>query len=153
MTQVPPPPPPPSAPAPGPVDPRSAVSGPATALMVVAVLYVLYAFYLIVAMIFNLGFGSMTGQLGWVSGALATVINVFVVLLHFLFAGVIFYGASQMKSLKNYNLAMAASVVAMLPCGYCCCVGLAVGIWSLVILMKPEVKAAFTAGPTGFPTV
>ena len=85
--------------------------------------------------------------------SLSTVVNVFIVLLNFLTAGLIFYGANEMKNLRNYNLAMAASVVAMLPCGYCCCVGLAVGIWSLVVLMKPEVKAAFSTGSTGFPTV
>jgi hypothetical protein len=42
-------------------------------------------------------------------------------------------------------VAVIASVAAMLPCTVsCCCIlGLPVGIWSLVVLMKPEVKQAF----------
>ena len=37
-----------------------------------------------------------------------------------------------------------ASILAMIPClSPCCLIGLPIGIWALVILMKPEVKAAF----------
>ncbi|HEX5105574.1 MAG TPA: hypothetical protein VFV87_17265 [Pirellulaceae bacterium] len=55
-------------------------------------------------------------------------------------------GAVQMMRLKMWGLAVAASVVAMVNFGSCCCVlGLPVGIWSLVVLLSPEVKAAFAA--------
>jgi len=51
-----------------------------------------------------------------------------------------------MKELRNWTLAMVASILAMVPCiGACCLIGIPIGIWSLVVLMKPEVKAAFTA--------
>jgi hypothetical protein len=34
----------------------------------------------------------------------------------------------------------------MIPCiSPCCLLGLPIGIWALVVLLKPEVKAAFTA--------
>jgi hypothetical protein len=59
-------------------------------------------------------------------------------------SAVVIYGAIQMRQLKNWGLSMAASIIALLPCISCgCCIGLPVGIWALVILNKPEVKAAF----------
>jgi hypothetical protein len=59
-------------------------------------------------------------------------------------SGVTFFGGLKMKNLENYGLAMAASIIAILPCfGPCCCIGIPVGIWSLVVLNKPEVKSAF----------
>jgi hypothetical protein len=57
--------------------------------------------------------------------------------------GIVLYGAWQMKDLRSQGSAMAASITAMLPCNLCCLVGLPVGIWSLVVLNRPEVKNAF----------
>lgn len=57
--------------------------------------------------------------------------------------GVMLYGANRMKQLKNYKLAIATSILAMLPCSACCVLGLPVGIWSLVVLCNPDVRAAF----------
>lgn len=59
-------------------------------------------------------------------------------------AGLTIFGGLQMRALKNYGFAVAASIVAMLPCTNCCCITLPVGIWALTILMKPEVKASFS---------
>ena len=56
---------------------------------------------------------------------------------------IILIGAIKMKSLRSYGLAMTASILSILfQCG-CCCLGLGAGIWALVILSKPEVKAMF----------
>ncbi len=56
----------------------------------------------------------------------------------------IIYAALKMKDLKQWNLAVVASILAMLPCiSPCCIIGLPIGIWSLVVLMRPDVKAAF----------
>ncbi len=50
----------------------------------------------------------------------------------------------KMKKLESYGLAMAASIIAMIPClSPCCLIGLPIGIWALVVLSKPEVKSAF----------
>ena len=59
----------------------------------------------------------------------------------------VLYGALQMLKLRSWVLAVAASIVAMVPCiGSCCCfVGLPLGIWSLVVLMNRDVKAAFAS--------
>ncbi|HEX8436392.1 hypothetical protein [Archangium sp.] len=59
-------------------------------------------------------------------------------------SGVTLFGALKMKNLENFGLAMAASIIAIIPCfGPCCCIGIPAGIWSLVVLNKPEVKSAF----------
>ena len=56
----------------------------------------------------------------------------------------ILFGGIKMRRLESYGLCMAASIVAMIPClSVCCPAGLAIGIWSLVVLSKPEVKSAF----------
>jgi hypothetical protein len=50
-----------------------------------------------------------------------------------------------MKKLKNWNLAMAGSILAMIPCiSPCCIMGLPIGIWAVIVLMKPEIKSAFS---------
>ncbi|MCA9122111.1 MAG: hypothetical protein H6822_31885 [Planctomycetaceae bacterium] len=60
------------------------------------------------------------------------------------FDALVIVGALKMKKLESYGLAMAASIMAMLPCISCgCLLGLPIGIWSLVVLNKPEVKSAF----------
>jgi hypothetical protein len=73
------------------------------------------------------------------SGSIGIISNIFV----FVLGGLILYGGIAMKKLENYGLAMAASIVAMLPCSACCLIGLPIGIWAVVVLSKPEVKGAF----------
>jgi len=59
--------------------------------------------------------------------------------------GLIAFGGLQMTKFRMYGVALAASIVSMIPCFSCCCcvLGLPVGIWSLVVLSRQEVKAAF----------
>jgi hypothetical protein len=57
---------------------------------------------------------------------------------------VVLAGGIQMVRLRSWGLALAASILSMIQLGSCCCaVGMPVGIWSLVILLQPDVKAAF----------
>jgi hypothetical protein len=59
-------------------------------------------------------------------------------------AGVIMYGAIKMRSLESYSLSMVSTILAMVPCtSPCCLIGIPIGVWALVILNRPEVKAAF----------
>lgn len=65
------------------------------------------------------------------------------VLLLILCTGVL-VGASQMLRLRHYGLALLGSVLVMLNLqGGCCLIGIPVGIWSLTLLMRPEVRRAF----------
>lgn len=53
-------------------------------------------------------------------------------------------GALHMKRLESYSLAMTAAIVSVIPCLAPCCVfSLPFGIWALVVLSDPQVKAAF----------
>ena len=62
---------------------------------------------------------------------------------------VILVGGIKMKSLSSRGFVMTSSILVMVPCVTgCCFIGLAAGIWSLIVLSKPEVKAAFKANST-----
>jgi hypothetical protein len=72
-------------------------------------------------------------------GPLAGMINLAIAALN----GFVIFGAVKMLRLQSYGLAMAAAIVAMLPCQCCCVLGLPFGIWALVVMNKPEVKSQF----------
>ena len=57
--------------------------------------------------------------------------------------GFVLFGALKMLRMQSRSLAMAACIVAMLPCSCCCILGIPFGIWGLVVLNKPEVKSQF----------
>ena len=128
---------------------RVQVAGPAIGLMVVA------ALNLVNGLIGLLQVGLMvflslvdpniakSGQQRWIMGGIG--LGVYgtwgVVLL--CVAATILVGAIRMKKLESRGLAMTASILAMIPCISCCLVGLPIGIWSLVVLAKPEVSGEF----------
>lgn len=63
----------------------------------------------------------------------------------FLINGLAFLGALKMKNLQSYGLANTGAILSLIPCcGPCVCLGIPLGIWALVVLRKPEVRAAFT---------
>jgi hypothetical protein len=66
-------------------------------------------------------------------------------LLQLILGGVTFFGGLKMKNLESYGLSMAASIIVIIPLfgSCCCCIGIPIGIWSLVVLNKPEVKSSF----------
>lgn len=124
----------------------SKVKGPAIALIVITVLGILAQ---LLSLVMNLAgmsqvpagmppeaerwFTMMSGGLGIVATLLSLAIG-----------GLIIFGAMKMMNLQSYGLAMAASIVAMVPClSPCCCLGIPVGIWAIVALNNAEVKAAF----------
>jgi len=60
--------------------------------------------------------------------------------------GLTVLGAVKIMNLKSRGLGVLASVVSMLPIvSGCCCLGLPAGIWVMIVLGKPEVKAGFEA--------
>jgi hypothetical protein len=126
----------------------SQVQGPAIALMIVAGLNFLLT---AVGLIMNLA-GAGMGRFGPIgnpelekllemtSGIAGVISN----LVSLGIAALIFVGAQKMKNVQNYGLAMTATILAMVPCvSPCCLIGLPIGIWSLVVLLRPEVKSAF----------
>lgn len=75
---------------------------------------------------------SNQGPHGGFIALFAVAINAFILL-----------GAIRMLRLESRSMAIAACIVAMLPCSCCCLLGIPFGIWGLVVLNKPEVKSAF----------
>jgi hypothetical protein len=74
------------------------------------------------------------------------VVTVIVSLVMIAVAGLIIFGGIQMLKQRSYGLAMAASILTMLPCITClgCCgVGEGIGIWALIVLMQDDVKRSF----------
>ena len=73
------------------------------------------------------------------SGVASVVSNV----LSFIANILILIGALKMRKCQSYGLAMTASILCILCDWGCCCLGIGGGIWAIVVLSKPEVKAAF----------
>jgi len=64
------------------------------------------------------------------------------------------FGGLRVMALKNRGLGILASVSSMIPCVSCCCLGVPVGIWLIIVLNNPMVKAGFAAvagSPPGGP--
>lgn len=55
----------------------------------------------------------------------------------------IIVGGVKMKNLQSYGLSMTAAILTVVPIFTCCCYGLPIGIWAIVVLMSGDVKAAF----------
>jgi hypothetical protein len=61
---------------------------------------------------------------------------------------VVLFGGLQMLRLQRYTFCLCTAIIALLPCiSPCCCIGLPAGIWALVILSRPEIRAAFDRAP------
>ena len=79
------------------------------------------------------------------------VVGLFPILLALLLmlpvAGTTILGAWKMRKLELYGLAITASILAMLPCTLGFIIGLPAGIWALMVLRQPDVKAAFRLKP------
>jgi hypothetical protein len=127
----------------GVADPRGAVQGPGIAMIVLGVLVLFGQAAYLVMQLLGTGLSAVGG--GDVAGVFSGVVGMVFTALWMVLSGILIFGGIKMKNLQSYGLAMAAAVIAMLPCtiGWCCLFGLPIGIWALVVLMKPEVKAAF----------
>lgn len=122
---------------------RELVNLPATLLLVAAGIGVASHILGIVFQLLGVGMAAADGvdQTGMMAQGIGAVIGAIVGLGC---DSLVIVGALKMKKLESYGLAMTASIVAMLPCLSCgCLLGLPIGIWSLVVLNKPEVKSAF----------
>jgi predicted Ser/Thr protein kinase/type II secretory pathway pseudopilin PulG len=59
------------------------------------------------------------------------------------FPWIVLFGGLQMWRLRSYTLVRIAAIVAMLPCNLAWIVSLPLGIWAYLVLLDPEVRAAF----------
>jgi len=78
----------------------------------------------------------MNGPLGIVNVLIELAVSV-----------LILAGAKKMKSLRSYQFSLAAAGLSTVPCLTPCSgflLGLAFGIWALVVLRRPDVKSHFS---------
>jgi len=133
------------------------LKGPAIGLLIVGVLGVLLGLWGILSSLLGIGGNAQmlqemerNGQqvpefAKYMLGAGGSVVGVLLNIVGIGCSALVFYGGLQMQKLQAFNLAMAASVVAMIPClSPCCCIGIPIGIWALIVLNKPDVRAAFS---------
>jgi len=119
-------------------------NAPAIALIVVAAIGGLFQ---ILGLLLNiLGTGLATGMGGneALGNMMSGGIGIGMGLVGLAMTVVVILGALKMKNGESYGFALAASIIAMVPCiSPCCVLGLPVGIWALVVLLNADVKAAF----------
>jgi hypothetical protein len=122
------------------------VSGPSTGLLITGIIGAIFSLVTFFSLIIGAGLSTMFWDdipevYGEIWEGAAGMGSSFVGIL---VAGFIIYAALKMKDLNQWGLAIAASILAIIPCiSPCCIIGLPIGIWCLVVLTKPEIKAAF----------
>ena len=122
------------------------ISGPATGLLVTGIIGAFFAGLTLIASIVGMSFAPFIrdeipdryaefweGSVGAASSIVEIVVAAFII-----------FAALKMRELRQWELCLAASIVAMIPCiSPCCIIGLPIGIWALVVLLRPEIKEAF----------
>ncbi len=152
MTQPIAPPPPPPAGTPPAGNPRQMVDGPAIGLIVTGVIGILLGLLSLLSHLVGFGMSSLGNELGDYGGYeryasfMSGSVGIFFAFVGLGISAFVIWAALKMRNLENRVLAIVASVLAMVPClGPCCLIGIPVGIWSLVVLLKPEVQQAFVS--------
>jgi hypothetical protein len=123
------------------------VSGPSIGLIVTAILGLLVSGLGLVYSVIFMGMGGMQngGSMGMPVLPFYGAAQVVVQSTDLLGSLFILYAAIKMRKLESHGLCVTASILAMIPClNGCCIVGLPIGIWSVIVLSKPEVKQYFT---------
>ncbi len=127
------------------------VLGPAVALIVVAGIGLLMQVFSLLLTAFTGGLGDTSLPMEGMenvpaflaplySGAISMATNVVGIGV----AVLVLVGAIRMLKLRNWGLALAVSILAMVPLvSPCCTLGLPIGIWALVVLGNEHVKSAF----------
>ena len=138
-------------------NPQDLVKGPGLGLLIVGILGICLGLFGVLSSV--LGFGAARVQemqdqgqqlpewsryfMGG-GGALQIVMNVIAIAT----SAFVAYGGLQMQKMQGRSVCMVAAILAMIPCiSPCCPLGLPIGIWALMALNKPEVRAGFGSPP------
>jgi hypothetical protein len=118
------------------------VKNPALWMMITAIAgSVLNVIYTLASLMELLGdFGEMPGM----EPALMHAFSIGSLVVGLAIAVVVYMAASRMQRLESWGFALAGAILAGLPfCSPCCCIGLPVGIWAVVVLLDEKVKGQF----------
>jgi hypothetical protein len=122
------------------------VKMPAIFMMVVAGLTIVWNLLMVVLNIAGVSMSGLApggGEQERIAQMFSGGIGIVFALLGIVVNAIIIFGALKMKSLAGYALAMTAAILAIVPCSCCCILNTPFGIWSLVVLLDQNVKAAF----------
>jgi phage FluMu protein Com len=124
------------------------VQGPAIALMVLGCIGVVLQILGLLGNLLSIGMmhqGAMRqGPAQPLEMMFSGGVGIVTAIFSLVVSAVIVIGGLKMKSLESYAFAMAAAIIAVIPCvSPCCVVSLPFGIWALVVLNDEAVKAAF----------
>lgn len=127
-------------------DPATQVNGPSVGLLVTGVIGAVISIFMLFALGIGLSFGSIWEwrHADWSKDFYEGIFGLGGSFFGLIVAAFVIYAALKMKELKQWSLAIVASILVMIPCvSPCCIIGLPIGIWALVVLNRPEVKEAF----------
>lgn len=81
----------------------------------------------------------------WTSFVATTGWQVMLYILSFGSSFFVAFAGMRLRNARSAGVVYLGSILAMIPCcfGYCCCIGLPVGIWAIVTMQDEQVKAAF----------
>ena len=127
------------------VPPAQRISAPATALIITGILGISLQMIGILLCMAQMGVG-----VGVARGPdkfpllLGSGMNLVFGVIGLAVSVVVIVGATKMKNLEHYTLAVTSAILAVIPCtSPCCLLGIPFGIWALVVLNDSSVKAAF----------
>lgn len=128
-------------------DVKSRVRWPATGLIVVGVLNALSGAVMVLGRLISLVKGNERvideeyRRLGY---ELGSIVWPMLGLISLAASPLIIFGGLQMLGLRKYPIALLAALLAVIPItSFCCVSGIPIGIWALIALRDPEVRASF----------
>jgi len=128
-------------------DIRRRLQLPASGLIIIGALNAMSGVILILGRIASLVNGperQITDDARRLGYMTASIFFPLVSLISILAAPVIIYGGIQMLKARRYSTALLAAILAVIPLSSVCCIpGIPIGIWALIVLRDPEVKAVF----------
>jgi len=128
-------------------DVRRRLQLPASGLIIIGALNAMSGVILILGRLASLVNGpqrQITDEARRLGYMTASIFFPLVSLISILAAPVIIYGGIQMLKARRYSTALLAAILAVIPLSSVCCIpGIPIGIWALIVLRDPEVKAVF----------
>ncbi|MCM3904553.1 MAG: hypothetical protein ND866_22880 [Pyrinomonadaceae bacterium] len=128
-------------------DVRKRLQLPAIGLIVVGALNALSAFLLLLGRLNSIVKGRdpvITDEDRRLGYMFAIIFFPIVSLISLAASPIIIFGGVQMLRVRRYSIVLWAAILALIPLTSVCCIpGIPLGIWALIVLRHPEVRAAF----------
>jgi hypothetical protein len=128
-------------------DVRRRLQLPATGLIIVGALNALSGLVIVVGRLVSLVKGPdrvITDEYRRLGYEVGGIVWPMVGLISLAASPIIIFGGIQMLGARRYSIALLAAVLALIPLSSVCCIpGIPIGIWALIVLRHPEVRASF----------